>query len=181
MAQKLNNALGDHFDEDCRNGPNVHGAGVLTSAQENLWGTIPERHNLVRVHAHGYTESASKTEIGNLEGTVAINQQILRLEVAVDDTVGVAECHTTAKLEHVALQYRSKGMKSIRSLRVPRGRLSCGVKLFATTPTLTNMGSMTATLSMYFFKSWSRNSNTRWRLLSTWITSINLQDRKREL
>jgi hypothetical protein len=48
----------------------------------------------VSVCAHGDTERASQTEISELEHAVAVNKQILRLEVAVQHTVRMAEGDT---------------------------------------------------------------------------------------
>ena len=41
------------------------------------------------VCAQGDTESACKSKVGNLQVTVLVNEQILRLEVAVEDAARV--------------------------------------------------------------------------------------------
>ena len=46
------------------------------------------------VCSHGDSESASKTEVGELEHAVAVNEQVLRLEIAVQHTVRMAEGDT---------------------------------------------------------------------------------------
>lgn len=49
------------------------------------------------------TKCASQTEIRQLEVQVLVNQQILGLQVAVEDTVGMAVAHTLAQLHHELL------------------------------------------------------------------------------
>ena len=46
--------------------------------------------HLVRVRSHGNAERARKPEVGELEVVIRIDQQILRLEVAMQDAVRVA-------------------------------------------------------------------------------------------
>ena len=58
---------------------------------------VPERHHLMRVRAHGRAKRAAEAEICQLERpavvTAAVDQQVLRLEVAVHHPPRVAEGH----------------------------------------------------------------------------------------
>lgn len=49
------------------------------------------------------SEGTSKTEIGQLQVTLAINEQVLRLQITVEDTVTVAVADTLAQLAHELL------------------------------------------------------------------------------
>lgn len=58
-------------------------------------GICPQRH----------TEGAGKTEISKLEVAVLIDQQVLRLQIAVQNAVSVAVAHTLAQLHHKLLDH----------------------------------------------------------------------------
>ena len=53
-------------------------------------GDGPERDDLVRVRAHGDAERAREPKVGELELALAVDEQVLRLEVAVQHAVEVA-------------------------------------------------------------------------------------------
>jgi len=57
----------------------------------------------VRVGAHRDHEGAREAEVGELERALAVDEQVLRLEVAVHDAARVAEVHALEQLEHVGL------------------------------------------------------------------------------
>lgn len=67
---------------------------------------IPPPHNthLVRVGAHGHPEGASQAEVGQFDGAVGVDEQVLGLEVAVQHAVRVAEGQALQQLEQVALR-----------------------------------------------------------------------------
>lgn len=52
------------------------------------------------VGAQRHAKGTGKTEISELEVTLLVDQEVLGLEIAVEDTVGVAVLDTVAKLEH---------------------------------------------------------------------------------
>ena len=79
-----------HLREDAPHGPHVDGGRVVAGAEEDLRSAVPERDDLVRVGAHGDAEGAREAEVGELEVVIRIDQQILRLEVAMQDAVRVA-------------------------------------------------------------------------------------------
>jgi hypothetical protein len=53
----------------------------------------------VGVSAERNTESASQTEIGQLQVALLVDEQVLRLQVTVQDTVGVAVARALEKLQ----------------------------------------------------------------------------------
>ena len=77
------------------------GAGL-----EDLWGTVPEGDNLVRVGTDGDLKGARKPKVGNLQLALTVDQQVLRLQVAVHDAARVADGHTLEELVHVGLDQR---------------------------------------------------------------------------
>lgn len=93
-----------HLCKDATNAPNIHRCGIKLAAQEDLGGTIPQRHHLVGVGAQGNPEGSSQPKVGQLDGSKLIDEQILGLQVPVDDPMRVAEIHSLQELEEVALQ-----------------------------------------------------------------------------
>lgn len=73
--------LGDHLDEDARDRPDVDRSRVLATAEENLGSAVPESDDLVGEGANRQAERAGQTEVGQLQGALAIDQQVLRLQV----------------------------------------------------------------------------------------------------
>lgn len=55
------------------------------------------------VGAQGYTKGTGQTKVGQLQVTLLVDQQVLRLEVAVQDAMGVAEADAMAELIHELL------------------------------------------------------------------------------
>ena len=95
-----------HLRENDSNAPHVDRAGILALAQEDLWGTVPEGDNLVRVGTDGDLKGARKPKVGNLQLALTVDQQVLRLQVAVHDAPGVADGHTLEELVHVGFDQR---------------------------------------------------------------------------
>ena len=89
-----------HLGKDATDGPHVDASRVLTSTQENLGGSVPQGDDLVGVCAQRNTKGAGKTEIGELEVALLVDEEVLGLEIAVQDAVGVAVLDAIAKLEH---------------------------------------------------------------------------------
>lgn len=89
-----------HLGKDAADGPHVDARRVLAAAEENLGGAVPERDDLVGVGAQGDAKGAGETEISELQVAVAVDEQVLRLEVAVEHTVAVAVADALAQLAH---------------------------------------------------------------------------------
>jgi hypothetical protein len=115
---------GSHFGENTADGPHINACAVLTTSEEDFGGAVPEgddlervsfgvsevektgrRAYLVRVGTQGDTKGSCQTEISELEVALFVNKQVLRLQVAVKDAVGVAVADTSAQLVHELLDH----------------------------------------------------------------------------
>mmetsp|Transcript_5492 Transcript_5492/g.12655 ORF Transcript_5492/g.12655 Transcript_5492/m.12655 type:complete len:270 (-) Transcript_5492:203-1012(-) len=90
--------------EDAAGRPHVHRRVVLLLAKKQLGRAVPERHHLVRVALLGLELTRSgEAEVGDLDGAEAVDQHVLRLEVAVKDPLAVAELEASQDLQHAPL------------------------------------------------------------------------------
>ena len=96
-------ALGHHLDEDGADGPHVDGGGVGLRSEEDFGRAVPQGNDLVGEGSDGGAEGPGQTKVGQLEASVAGNEEVLRLEVAVHDAPGVAEGQSADALEEVGL------------------------------------------------------------------------------
>ena len=94
-----------HFSEDAPDGPHVDAGRVLTTAEQDLGGAVPERDDLVGVGPERDAKSAGQSKVGQLQVSLAVNQQVLGLEIAVQHTVAMAVAHTRAQLAHELLDH----------------------------------------------------------------------------
>ena len=90
---------GSHLGEDAPNGPHVDTGRVLATTKQNFGRAVPESNYFVGVSAERNTEGASQTEIGQLQVALLVNEQVLRLEVTVQDAVGVAVARALEELK----------------------------------------------------------------------------------
>lgn len=95
-----------HLGKDAAYRPHVDTSGILAATKQNFRSAVPKSDNLVGVGAQRNTKGAGQTEISKLQVTVAVNQQVLRLEIAVQDAVTVAVTNTLAQLAHELLDNR---------------------------------------------------------------------------
>ena len=107
-----------HLGEDAPYGPHVDGRGVMARSEQDLWRAVPQcdhlskeqrlfrflafisnrtdarnlasRTYLMCVGSHRNAKRASKAEVGELQVVVLADQQVLRLEVTVEDAMGMA-------------------------------------------------------------------------------------------
>ena len=56
-----------HLHEDAPDGPDVDRRGVLACAEQDLGRTVPQRHHVVRVRAHGDPERTREPKVGDLQ------------------------------------------------------------------------------------------------------------------
>lgn len=94
-----------HLGEDAADGPHIDAGGVLAATEQNLRGAVPQRDDLVGVCAERHTEGSREPEIRELEVAVAVDQEILRLQVAVQHAVAVAVADALAQLAHEFLDH----------------------------------------------------------------------------
>lgn len=89
-----------HFRKDTTHTPHVNLCIVAVITHDNIGRTVPQRDNLVRVGGDGHAVTTSEAKVSELELTVHVNQQILRLEIAVEDVVVMAKGETLQQLVH---------------------------------------------------------------------------------
>lgn len=88
-----------HLSENAASAPQVDAERVMLGREENLGASIPQRDDLVRVSLDGKTKGSGETEVGQLNrGSVVANEQVLRLEIAMEYTVRVEEDEGLANL-----------------------------------------------------------------------------------
>lgn len=63
--------------------------------------------NLVSVAPHGHTKRPSKSEVGELDVAVVVDEQVLRFEVAMQDAVTVHVVDAVQELISVALKHHN--------------------------------------------------------------------------
>ena len=127
------------------------------------------------VGAQGHPEGSSQSEVSQLDGPQLIDEQILRLQVSMDDPMRVAEAHPLQQLEEVTLEQRARERRSWQSgggqglvkqvfgadLLVKQWPPCWSARPSPGTLTRCRGSSEAGVESMYFFRSWLRNSNTR--------------------
>mmetsp|Transcript_36102 Transcript_36102/g.93777 ORF Transcript_36102/g.93777 Transcript_36102/m.93777 type:complete len:558 (-) Transcript_36102:101-1774(-) len=97
-------AAADHLRKDAADGPDVNRRGVVLGAQEDLGRAVPQRDHLVGVRAHGDAEGAREAKVRQLEQVLPlVDEEVLRLEVAVQDPVGMAVRNARHHLVQVVL------------------------------------------------------------------------------
>mmetsp|Transcript_102923 Transcript_102923/g.320739 ORF Transcript_102923/g.320739 Transcript_102923/m.320739 type:complete len:253 (-) Transcript_102923:374-1132(-) len=80
----------DHFCKDAANAPDVHGSGVFSRAHEHIGRTVPQSDHLVGVTPHRNAEGTCQAKVGQLESSLPVDQEVLRLQIAVEHAVLVA-------------------------------------------------------------------------------------------
>ena len=80
----------EHFSKDSTSRPNINRSGITLISKQNFRCTIPQSNNFMTVWTQRNAESASKTKISELEKTICINKQILRLQVTMKNAMTVA-------------------------------------------------------------------------------------------
>ena len=92
-----------HLCHDTTCGPDVDAGVVGPATQEDVRGTIPQGDNLVGERVDGDTEGPCKTEIGELELALLVDEEVLGFEVSVEDAILVAEGDAPKELVHERL------------------------------------------------------------------------------
>lgn len=87
VAHKQRLAL-DHFREDAASRPQIDAQRVGLLTKQDLRAAVPQRDYLVRVRLDGQPESTRESEVRQLNRlTVGVDQQVLRLQVSMEDSV----------------------------------------------------------------------------------------------
>mmetsp|Transcript_14072 Transcript_14072/g.35873 ORF Transcript_14072/g.35873 Transcript_14072/m.35873 type:complete len:239 (+) Transcript_14072:32-748(+) len=89
-----------HLGQNRADGPHVDGGCVVLRAEEDFRGPVPQRDDLVCVLRDGDGEDAAEAEVCDLDGAGGdVDEEVLGLEVAVHDGVGVAVAEPEEDLE----------------------------------------------------------------------------------
>ena len=92
-----------HLCHDAAGGPDVDAGVVGAGAEQDVRGAVPQRDDLVGEGVDGDAERPRQPEICELELALCVDEQVLRLQVAVQYTVVVAEGDTAQQLLHEGL------------------------------------------------------------------------------
>lgn len=89
-----------HLGHDAARRPDVDAGVVGAGAEEDVRRAVPERHDFVGEGVDGDSEGARKAEVCKLELAFQVDEEVLRLQIAVQDAVGVAEVNALQELVH---------------------------------------------------------------------------------
>lgn len=89
-----------HLRHNATGGPDVNAGVVCAATQQDVRGPVPERDNFVGEGIDWDTKGTSKTEIGEFELALVINEKVLGFQITVQDAVFVAEGNSLEKLVH---------------------------------------------------------------------------------
>ena len=78
--------------------PYVDGCIVLCGPEQDVGGSVPQSDDLVGVGLGWHTFGTSQSEVGQLQLALVVDEQVLRLQVAVQDASGMAEGKSPEKL-----------------------------------------------------------------------------------
>jgi hypothetical protein len=84
--------------EDAANCPDINSQTVLLLSEQNFGGSVPEGLDLMREGFDGKTEGSGESEVSDFEGSLSVDEKILRFEVSVNDSAGVAVVDAVAEL-----------------------------------------------------------------------------------
>lgn len=92
--------------EDAADRPNVDRGGAILAAHENVRGPAPEGDYLVGKVLHGDSEGTCQPEIGQLEDSLPVDEEVLGLQVPVQHLVLMALLNAVQQLEQEAFNLR---------------------------------------------------------------------------
>ena len=89
-----------HLCHDAAGGPDVDASVVGAGAEEDVWGSVPERYDFIGEGVDWNAKSTSETEVSKLEHALVVYEEVLGLQIAVEDSVCVAEVNAFEELVH---------------------------------------------------------------------------------
>jgi hypothetical protein len=105
------------FSHDATDRPQINSGAVVLLTKEDFRGAVPEGDDFVSVGVHGDLEGASKAEVSDLEGVVVLEEDVGRLQIAVNDAVTVTEVEAFEELGHEDLESATnEGLGAVESL-----------------------------------------------------------------
>lgn len=93
--------LGDQFEQDAAETPNVHLLIIIAICHETLRCSVPSRGDVVRV-GKGRVLPLARPQIGQFD-EVALDEYVFGLDIPVEDALFVHELDGPEYLEHVEL------------------------------------------------------------------------------
>ena len=93
--------LVDEFSKDASNRPNVNRGRILLRSHQNVGSSVPKSHHFMSVVLDGDTECPSESEISKLENGVVGDEQVLRLEISVENSILMTMSNSIEKLIEV--------------------------------------------------------------------------------
>ena len=86
--------------ENAADGPHVDLTAVVLEAEEDFGGSIPESDDFVSVGFDGDGEGPGEAEVCDFDSEVVVDEDVLRLDVSMDDAVGVTVLQSRDQLVH---------------------------------------------------------------------------------
>lgn len=91
-----------HFGKDATNWPNINWTWVTLRTKQDFGCSVPQCDDLVSIIANRNAEWASQAEISNLDNAFLVDEQVLRLQIAMQDTTAMTEEHCGGDLIQIA-------------------------------------------------------------------------------
>jgi hypothetical protein len=101
VAFAVEDGFGLHqFSEKAAEGPHVHSEQVILTPEDDLRGSVPETDDTVALSSLEETSLLGKAEIRQLESPLAVDQNVFRLDVSVQDHFSMKNVDGLKHLEH---------------------------------------------------------------------------------
>lgn len=99
-------SAGIHFSHDAPRRPDVNTRIISPTTEQDVWRAVPQGDDFVREGVDRDAKGTGQTEITQLQAPFAINEQVLRLEIAMQHPVLVAKIDALEELVHERLDRR---------------------------------------------------------------------------
>jgi hypothetical protein len=111
--------LFDHLCKNATNRPDINTKRVLLLSQEDFRSSVPKGFDFMGQSTNRYTEGSSKTKISKLDLSILINQEILRLQISMDNSLAVTMVKSIEDLIKIWLSYirRKRGTSYLNHVR----------------------------------------------------------------
>eukprot|EP00438_Fugacium_kawagutii_P035640 Skav208356 [mRNA] locus=scaffold1964:254949:261067:+ [translate_table: standard] len=77
-------SLQEQLTKVAAHGPHVHGHGVALRAQQELRGSVPQRHHVLRDGTLEIHEFSGQTEVREFQHALVIQEQVGQFDVPMD-------------------------------------------------------------------------------------------------
>ena len=174
-------AFGEELNEDGATGPDVHGRGIGLGAEEDFRRAVPEGHDLVGERTDGRDEGAGEAKVGDLETACCLclggwvgGWRGSGTEGAINEWVVVGEwVGGGSLLLPFSETRRFCGLRS-RCMMPRAWQKARPLKIWKRKDLTVALASMSGWASMYFLRSRSTNSKTKYSRPSLCTQSSSL-------